>query len=97
MADVADDYTQAHNIVPQDGDEVEDKNTIVNDQGEGDVSGTSADLESDDNVRDNAREVGLYDNDEEAPEVDIASEIEKDEEGQRDIPPEKLPGDENED
>lgn len=52
---------------------------LSDDGGAGDESGTEADLESDDNVLDQAHEAGLYEEaDEEHPaEIDIAGEIDK--------------------
>lgn len=49
--------------------------------GEQSISGSEADLESDDNVLDAANKAGIYENqDEEHPgEIDIAKEVEKDE------------------
>ena len=97
MADNSNDFTNPHNIsIPQDNpddDGVQDSQNYE----EGEVSGTAPDPESDDNVLDAAQKTGLYDeaDEEHQPPLDLAGEIDKDEKGQANTPPEKLPGDED--
>lgn len=57
-------------------------------EGQEAVSGSEPDPSSDDNVDEMTAKVGLYDN-EGDEEVNIAKQIEKDEKGLRDIPPDK--------
>ncbi len=83
-----DDIKQAHDVVlPEDEEEQEIE--TPEEEGESGVSGSEAGLDSDDNVDEMTDEVGLYDKEGETEEVNIAEQIERDEEARGDIPPDK--------
>jgi hypothetical protein len=88
MADSADDFQKQHDVVIPPKEETTD---------EAGIAGHAPDPTSDDDVLEAAQKVGLYDEvEEENPPVDIAGEVEKDEEGLKDIPPDEAKVEEKE-
>ncbi len=77
----SDDIQKKHNI-----DLPEEK--IDDDGGEGTISGSAPEPESDDSIDEATRKAGIYEG-EEIKQVDVAKEIDKDQKGLKDIPPPK--------